>query len=106
MVLSNLQQVNLHSTSYFSVKEFAYLQLANQIYKQHMQAAVEKQSIQAGTNKLIRNNVFRQQPRKSGPVDRELSLKTDLLSDPGSSFKPPHKTTIAQNPSRPSGSST
>lgn len=59
MVLGNLQQVNLHSSSYFSVKEFAYLMLANQIYKQHMQAAVEKQSNQSGANKLIRNNVFR-----------------------------------------------
>jgi hypothetical protein len=59
MVLGNLQQVNLHSTSYFSVKEFAYLMLANQIYKQHMQAAAEKITNQLGANKLIRNNVFR-----------------------------------------------
>jgi len=59
MVLNNVPNVNLSCTSYFSVKEFAYLMLANQIYKQHTQATNQEVLSQRGANKMLRNNIFR-----------------------------------------------
>lgn len=33
MVLNNIQNVNLKNHTYYSLKEYAYFMLANQIYK-------------------------------------------------------------------------
>lgn len=59
MILRNMPHAHPKFSSYFSVREFAYFMLANQVYKQHTEQATQQQRFtQIEHNQSLRQNVF------------------------------------------------
>lgn len=80
MVLNNVIRVNLAPHCYFSIKEHAYLMLANEISKQQSidtTSLLQHQS-SIGQNQSLRNNIFKnQQQQKHRPADLSISISSN-----------------------------
>ena len=76
MVLKNIFNVNLKCQSYFSLKEFSYFMLANQIYKSQTEEKDEQiRMSQVGINQNIRSNIFQNKKmQKNGRNEFNTSM--------------------------------
>ena len=65
MVLNNIHNVNLKNHQYYTLKEFSYFMLANQIYKSqnedNARFSAMDNNLDSILNQNLRSNIFRNQ---------------------------------------------
>lgn len=90
MILNNIQNVNLKNHTHYSLKEFSYFMLANQIYKSKSDEMIQQARISnidsrngsvLTANQNLRSNIFRNQfQQRNSRNENEDLLNSSMRS--------------------------